>query len=417
MSLPKITIGYLALITTLSFLPFRIISVAGFEVTPSLLISFGLIVFISARRELGIVAVITFFIAIGLLFSIYNSNVRNAASAFISVHGLLFLFLGFELTRRTTGLVSFAKAICPAFVVLTLLLCIDVLLLGKPLRTSGFYAAVAYSSDEAAFINSIFPFYGKFGVLTFASICVSLLMFSLPALIAVKRKNWRYAGYALALVMVYFCFQMYSRQIYLGLLIFVVSLAFLAPGVKRKSLLFISVTIPLVLGILFLDDLMLYAPTKIQTTYDALQVLDFNSLTSGRMGIYAMAFSEIRGALPFIGCGFCDINSSYDFGFSSLHNVFLTAIFKGGFPLLLISIAPFAVSFLILRAQPPSLTRAIYQSAMISLLAQSMSWDLLFLQIVGPIIFCFTGFLMMMQRERPYSENPLISSEARQIAV
>lgn len=393
----KLTSNYkLILLGFIVFFPINIYSISGFEITPSLLLSFLIPLFIRTRQQLNIALVSSSVVIIGLSFSIVDNTIKNLLSSMIVSTSLIYLIFGHIVAKNSYKEIIFSYILLPILLFIVIILSIDYFFLGSEIRGSGSYSSTSYSSNQASFIQSFFPFYGKYGVLTFSSICVMILFLCLP-LINEANKKIKFISIIACSLMAFFIFKTSSIQVLLGMLIFIIIFIVFELKVISGILFFFSAILTFLVTYYYSQELLSaieLLPFKLQKFAQNFLFEDLNSATSGRWNIYTYGINNIEAKIVLIGCGFCDLKQNFDFGFSSLHNSILTSIYKGGIPLLILMFTPFFVAITKLVKSKRSTNRSIYLASLTSILTQSLSWDLLFLQTLSPILYAFCGFII-----------------------
>jgi hypothetical protein len=144
-------------------------------------------------------------------------------------------------------------------------------------------------------------------------------------------------------------------------------------------------------------DIIIY---KIAKSVDELRHGQFDDLTTGRVSLWRAGLAQMSPQVFAKGCGFCSLSEAFGFSFSTLHNVPLTGLFKGGI-LFAVTYIGLALSSLFYLAQAPrSLARDVTLAALVSLSFQSLVNDILFFQIIPQLLFTLAGFLLTRPAER-----------------
>ncbi|UFH48249.1 hypothetical protein [Pseudomonas sp. KNUC1026] len=148
---------------------------------------------------------------------------------------------------------------------------------------------------------------------------------------------------------------------------------------------------------------------KLNRAIKNLETGNIDDLSTGRMAIYREAIKKLDWRTAIAGCGFCNLKSVYGFGFSSLHNIFLTAVFKGGLLYAIFYCGGALFSLILLWRQPASFSRSTCTAAVASLALQGMVNDDLFFQVIPVLLFGFTGFLIGVGNIRKSSKISSVS--------
>lgn len=421
----------------LAAMPVQIYSVPGFEITPSLVLAAAaLLLFDPAERiHYYVLAFLAFCGSLGL-FGIYGPEgpIRNITGAASYSSGAPYIMVGMLLAKRDRDLSGLLKVITPAALVMTAIFCVDLTLTRGNLVKSAAYVSASYVSADTTYVDSFFPFYGKYAVITLATITMTVGAISLGSLRAFD------LPYAKAIVLLssnalmFIAFSMWSRQVMLGTMVFylvLVLLAFRQKATWISLLIFLALFAPLGLAI---DQRAANEPAVEQlaesaatntTTEDSSQTSEgigetataianykleraarnirsgnLEDLSTGRLSIYKDALEKISVRIFMGGCGFCNLKSTLGFGFSSLHNVPLNALFKGGLVYAALYVGTAFFGLLGLWSMEKTFARDVAIAVLASLSVQSLVNDVLYFQVVPVLLFSLTGFLLAARRQQ-----------------
>ena len=401
------------LLLTATF-PVQVYAVPGFEVTPSLILAAFALVLFDPRNKLHL-AVVGFLGLCGFiaLFGMVGSEgrLRNLLGAASYSSGAPYILVGAVFASRAYDLPSMMRITTPAAVTMLAMLLVDVYLTDGNLVQSAAYRSTSYVSAETTFIASVFPFYGKYAVITLATVTMLIGVFSLASVEAYSAKTVKAFVLASSTALIIIAFWMWSRQVMLGVVIFYVVLLLIA---FRSRYAWISALLFAVIlsALISTGKAGVYVPgsntvstqaiasSKIARAGENIAKGDFNDLSTGRLGIYQDAVARLTPSILAKGCGFCNLVDVMSFQFSSLHNVPLTAIYKGGFIYASIYIGAAFFGLYGLWRLKRSFGRDVAIAALASLLAQSAVNDVLYFQVIPALLFSVTGYLLSFQGKK-----------------
>lgn len=406
---------------TCLFLPLYAFAVPGFEVTPSLLLAPFLILFIRTRADMALFVFVLLYLAIGAVFAVFTGELRRIAGAYTALSPLLFIFAGKEFARRSQGdLNYFSQLLLPTFIITAALILPEAILKGLSIRQFGaanisHYAIGNYSIGSFSFVSLSAPFYGKFGVLTFASILFAIIALSISAIFAINNRAFKWALVLSWLALVLVLANLSSLQIYMGIAVAALVYVAFSGGLVLNLFALLFGTILIASAAVFSETTMSILQSKsaflhLHVTY--LLNGQFDLLSSGRLTILSEIFSQLDLNHIFFGCGFCDFRQEFSTALSSAHFSFVTSFGKAGLPLMLVQ-AYFILDALgTLLLMKTSATRNIYIAVIVSVLVQSAVWDLFQLQVLSPIIFGFCGFILGLASRQRHSVSRIFESQS-----
>lgn len=377
--------------------PIRIYAVPGFEITPSLVLA--PVAFLLFRpTEKVHYAVVAFMILCAILAMIGEVGIagrmRNLIGAASYSSGAPYILVGMVFARRTADLGEMWKIIAPVAVAMAIILAIDWFLTGGRLTPSSSYKSVSYTSADSVFVNSFFPFYGKYAVITLATIAMMIGALATASADSFSRKAIGIGVVIASNALIFIAFSMWSRQVMIGTIVFYVFLAALAFR-RRETWIAIAVFLVLLAPWAYSQDRPNTMGTyKIARAARNIETGNISDLSTGRVPIYTSTLQKITPRITLIGCGFCDLIDVMKFKFSSLHNVVLTAIFKGGIFYSALYLGAAFCGAMLLWLIKKSFARDVTIAMIFSLGAQSMVNDVLFFQVVPALLFTLTGFLL-----------------------
>lgn len=392
------------LLLALASIPLKIYAVPGFEITPSLVLAPVALVLFDPRERVDY-AVAAFLLFCALLALVgptgHEGRFRNLLGAASYSSGAPYLLVGLTLGRSRLDLTRLWRALAPAAVVVAGCLAIDLFLTRGNLVQSAAYSSVAYTSNETVFVQSAFPFYGKFAVITLATVIMVLGGLALGS--APSFRN-RYLGVLVLLAsaaLLFMAFSMWSRQVMAGVVIFYLLLALLAYRRRETWValaVFLALLIPWSYAVQQAPDQIVGAEkigqSKVTRGLEDLRSGDNSDLSTGRLPLYRTAIERISPRVLLGGCGFCDLKDVPRFAYSSLHNVVLTAIFKGGAAYAVIYLGTAFYSLILLWFVEKSFARDVSIAVVASVGAQSMVNDVIYFQVIPALLFALTGFLV-----------------------
>ncbi|WP_417582846.1 hypothetical protein [Pelagibacterium sp.] len=385
-------------------LPVQIFAVPGFEVTPALLLAPA--AFLLFRPdEKAHWAVVAFMVLCGFLALIgsvgSDGRLRNLLGAASYSSGAPYLLVGITLARRFGDLASILRWIAPVSVVVATIFAIDLFITNGHLVPSMAYESTSYSSDETTFIQSFFPFYGKYAVITLATISMFIGALGLGSVEAIERKFLAHLVLASSSLLIAISFTMWSRQVMLGAIIFFLALLALAPRQKKAWLAFAIFIVVIGIWTIGPQESGLGA-TKFDRALTNIETGNVDDLSTGRLEIYRQSLERLTPNIVLKGCGFCNLIDVMEFEFSSLHNVLLTAVYKGGaiYAFLYLGSAFFGLALIWIERN--SFARNVTIAAVLSIGAQSIVNDVIYFQVIPALMFVISGytFAQMMNRRR-----------------
>lgn len=390
-------------------LPVQIFAVPGFEITPALLLApVALLLF--DRKDKVHWAVVGFMAACGVLalFGMVGSEgrFRNIIGAASFTSGAPYILLGMLLAKRRFAVGEMWKIVAPIGVAMTVIFVIDIYLNGGSLLKISPYETVAYTSEETTYIDSFFPFYGKYAVITLATIAMVVGCLTLASALSIRGKWLRLATVLLSTGLIFITFSLWTRQVMLGIVIFYAILLCLAFRQKETwiSLFFFLVLLgPWAYSLAYNSSEgkggaatseitpQVFGNYKFNRAVDNIKKGDLDDLSTGRMAIYRDAGERLDARISAFGCGFCNLKDVLSFKFSSLHNVLLTAVFKGGIFYAILYCGGAFLSLILLWFSKKSFGRDVSVATLLSIGAQSMVNDVLFFQVIPALMFALTG--------------------------
>lgn len=411
----------------LASFPIQIYAVPGFEITPSLVLA-PLVFLLFERGEKAHLAVLLFICLCGLLavFGIIGTEgkFRNLIGAASFSSGAPYILIGTVLYKSKLRLDQLWNIILPTTLIISIIFMIDFYISSDNVMKVSDYSSTSYNSEQTTFINSFFPFYGKYAVITLTTICMLIGSLTLGATSSFKNKNLRLLVLAFSSILIFISFTMWTRQVMLGIIIFYGFLVTFA--YKRKetwiALLFFAM---LMAPWLYFFQSQSSSPTPLNSTITTphnqvitpelyggfklnraiknIESGNIDDLSTGRMSIYREAFKKLNARIFFSGCGFCNLKDTLAFQFSSLHNIFLTAIFKGGIFYALFYCGAAFFSLIKLWSFEKTFARDVSLAAVLSIAIQGMVNDTLFFQVIPALLFTLTGYCLSHTKQRSVS--------------
>jgi len=397
---------YLAIsLLVIAAVPIKIFAVPGFEVTPALVLApLGLLLF-KSDDKLNL-AVVLFMWFCGVLAIIgmtgHEGTFRNLLGAASFSSGAPYVCVGVLLAHRLFTLERLSRLLIPSMLLMVCVFLVDIYIVNGDLLKVSSYSSISYVSNESSFIDSFFPFYGKYAVITLATIAMLIGCLSLAATQSFSRKIVSISVLLCSTALIFIAFSLWARQVMIGVVVFYAVLIVLAFN-KRETWMsvafFLALLAPWASG-------MISEPT---TSGDGVSATSFgkykyfraisnihngnlDDLSTGRMAIYREAIDKIDPEIFVAGCGFCDLKDVMGFQFSSLHNVFLTAVYKGGVFYALIYCGAAFASLILLWFFEKCFARDVIIAAVASIALQGAVNDTLYFQVVPAILFAITGF-------------------------
>ncbi|WP_146226097.1 hypothetical protein [Phyllobacterium leguminum] len=400
------------IILLLAAFPIQIYAVPGFEITPSLILA-AAVFLLSKPSEKAIYVVIGFLAICGLLALLgmvgNDGRIKNLIGAASFSSGFPYLLVGLVFASYSIDIAKLWQPVAVAAVLVTVIFMVDLYLTNGNLILSAAYDSVAYSAPETTFINSVFPFYGKYAVITLATIAMMLAGLSIAAASSF-RGNFKIFVLIVSNLLMFISFTTWTRQVMLGVILFYAILIVMA--FRRKET-WVSFGVFLILlgpwaYFLQADSRSLLSweanghvvgaegigTHKFQTSIDYLKDGNFDKLSTGRLPLYRDAFNRITPRILLGGCGFCNIADVLKFPFSSLHNVILTAVFKGGVIYAAIYLCVAFGSLILLWFRKKSFSRDATYAVVASIAVQSLFNDVLYFQVVPALLFTLSGYLI-----------------------
>jgi NADH:ubiquinone oxidoreductase subunit K len=397
---------YLAVsLLVIASVPIQIFAVPGFEVTPALVLApLGLLLFKSDEKfSLAVVFFMGFCGVLALIGMTGHEGLsRNLLGAASFSSGAPYLFVGMVLAHRFFTLERLCQLFIPSMILMVFVFIADICIGNGDLLKVSSYKSISYVSDESSFIDSFFPFYGKYAVITLATIAMLVGCLSLAAAQAFKKKIISIAVLLCSTTLIFIAFSLWTRQVMLGVVVFYIALMVLAFN-KRETWIsiafFLVLLVPWASGVINesiasgdVVNATSFGKYKYFRALGNIQSGNLDDLSTGRMAIYREAIDKIDPEIFVAGCGFCNLKDVMGFQFSSLHNVFITAIYKGGIFYALIYCGAAFVSLILLWFLKRSFARDVVMSTVASIAFQGAVNDTLYFQVVPAILFSITGF-------------------------
>lgn len=390
----------------LAAIPVKIYSVPGFEITPSLVLAPAALLLFNPREKIhyAVLAFMTFCGFLALAGMVGSAGpLRNLIGAASYSSGAPYILAGMTLARRNIALPKMWRIIAPVAIAMTVIFAIDLYRTNGNLFISSAYSSIAYNADETTYIQSFFPFYGKYAVITLATIAMMIGALSVASAPAFRGRMLRLIVLVVSNALVFIAFSLWSRQVMIGAIIFYAVLIALA--FRRKET-WISVAVFLVLFAPWAYSMRGLSPDhgasvvsagafgnyKMHRSLRDIENGNFGDLSTGRLSIYRNAIGRLTPRIALGGCGFCSLKDVMRFRFSSLHNVILTAIFKGGIVFAILDLGAAFAGLLLLWRLPKSFARDTTLATIASLAFQSMVNDVIYFQIIPSILFTTTGY-------------------------
>lgn len=398
-----------ALLTVSSF-PIKIFSVPGFEVTPALVLSPLCLLLFKRSDKVGW-AVIAFMGFCGLLALVGDTGgegrTRNLLGALSFSSGAPYVLVGAVIARSHLGLDRFAKILIPSAALILLILAIDAYRTNWNLVILSSYASESYSSPETSFVDSSFPFYGKFAVITLATISMFVGCVGLASAKAFSNTYQKYSVIIGCTGLIFVSYSLWARQVMIGIILFYIILLIISFKRREAWVSVIAFSLMCLVWTVSVNNNSIHLPGssaisanafgkyKLNRAIANIKNGDVDDLSTGRMAIYRDAISKIDSEVILKGCGFCNIRGVYGFDFSSLHNVALTALFKGGAFYALIYCGSAFSALILLWFFRRSFARDVLIAAIGSIAAQGLVNDTLFFQVVPALLFAITGYCVI----------------------
>ncbi|WP_417583078.1 hypothetical protein [Pelagibacterium sp.] len=384
-------------------LPVQVFAVPGFEVTPSLILApVALILFrLKEPIHLAVVAFMAFCLALAMIGPVGGEGrIRNILGSASYSSGAPYIIVGMELARRGY---SISKVFFPVLIVSFITVAIfsvDLLITGGNIVDSSNYESIAYQAVETTFVQSIFPFYGKYAVITLSTVVAVIAGFSLATFSPEGRKSTQIFTLVISGALLFFAFSMLSRQVMVGVVVFFGTLLVLS--FRRKEA---WITLAVFLGLLvpwaaFVGGSSGQNVTgeigisKIVRGVENAENGNFDDLSTGRLPLYRDAVARLSPSILLGGCGFCNLVDVMDFPFSSLHNVLLTAVYKGGVLYAATYIGAAFLGLILIRSCKASFSRDVLTSVLVSIAVQSLINDVLYFQVVPALMFVLAGYVV-----------------------
>jgi hypothetical protein len=397
---------YLAIsLLIIASVPVQIFAVPGFEVTPALVLApLGFLLFKSDDRlSLAVVLFMGFCGVLALIGMTGSEGVfRNLLGAASFSSGAPYFFVGMLLSRRQFTLERLCQLLVPSAILMTCVFVADIYVVNGDLLKVSSYSSTSYVSNETSFVDSFFPFYGKYAVITLATIAMLVGCLSLAATQSFGRKIFSIAVLLCSTTLIFISFSLWTRQVMLGIVVFYIALIVLAFN-KRETWIsiafFLALLVPWASGMISESrtpsegvNASSFGIYKMFRAFGNIQSGNLDDLSTGRMAIYREALDKIDPEIFVAGCGFCNLKDVMGFQFSSLHNVFMTAVYKGGIFYALIYCGTAFVSLVLLWFSKRSFARDVVMAAVASIALQGAVNDTLYFQVVPAILFAITGF-------------------------
>jgi hypothetical protein len=417
----------------LAAIPLQIHAVPGFEITPSLVLApVSFLLFQRGERMHFFVVLFLLFCMLLALVGVVRTGggIRNLIGAASYSSGAPYLLVGMVFARRNVSLSAVWLAIAPVGIVMTLVFIIDLYLTNGNLLQSTSYESVAYTATETTIIKSFFPFYGKYGVITLSTITMVVGALLTASAYSFNTAALKVSVLVLSGLLVFLSFSMWSRQVMVGVLVFYMCLIVLAFR-SKETWIAVGAFLVLLLPWFFAmqnpswsgmnipsaqvgnpSSLPKMRPDVVEqdgarvVTADAIgrnkiarglediASANFDDLTTGRLALYTAAIGRISKQIILVGCGFCSLTDVMRFPFSSLHNVILTAVFKGGIIYAALYLgAAFCGCVLLFRLEK-SFARDVSIAVVWSVAVQSMVNDVLYFQVIPALLFVLAGYVL-----------------------
>jgi len=397
---------YLAIsLLVIAAVPVQIFAVPGFEITPALVLApLGLLLFkLDDKLSLAVVLFMGFCGVLALIGMTGHEGIfRNLLGAASFSSGAPYFFVGMLLAHRLFTLERLCQLLIPSTILMTCVFLADIYIGNGDLLKVSSYKSISYVSNKSSFIDSFFPFYGKYAVITLATIAMLVGCLSLAATQAFKKKIVSIAILLCSTTLIFIAFSLWTRQVMLGIVVFYIVLIVLAFN-KRETwisiVFFLALLVPWASGIInesiASDDgvnATSFGKYKYFRALGNIQSGNLDDLSTGRMAIYREAIDKIDPKIFVAGCGFCNLKDVMGFQFSSLHNVFMTAVYKGGIFYALIYCGTAFASLILLWFFKRSFARDVIMATIASIALQGAVNDTLYFQVVPAILFAITGF-------------------------
>lgn len=385
----------------LAAIPVIVFSVPGFEVTLSLLLApAALILFQPTERiHWAVVAVMAFCGALALVgMTGKDGLMRNLLGAASYSSGLPFVLVGMAIAQRSTSITQMWRVVAPVALAMTAIFVIDLVLTGGKLVPSAAFNSTAYQSIDTTYIDSFFPFYGKFAVITLATITMAVGGLAVASA-ETFRKELKVTILVASSVLLFIAFSMWSRQVMIGVVVFYVVLSLLSCR-KRETWIVLSIFVLLLAIWSITPQNRKMGNTKFERSVKNIETGNIDALSTGRVPLYRDAISRLSPEILLKGCGFCNLIDVLDFPFSSMHNVVLTAIYKGGALYALIYLGTAFLGIVLLWLEKKSFGRDASIAVLVSIGAQAMVNDVIYFQVLPALLFATTGYLLEAHRNR-----------------
>jgi hypothetical protein len=397
----------------LAAMPVQIYAVPGFEITPSLVLAAAALLLFDPTEKLHYV-VVAFLGFCGLLAlaGMYGPEgpMRNILGSASYSSGAPYILVGMLFARRDYSLSKMYQVISPVVLAMSLILLIDLYLTNGAIVDNGSYGTTAYAAQETVFVDSFFPFYGTYAVITLATITMLIGAIALGSLDSFASPILKTIVLACSSFLLFVAFTMWTRQVVLGVIVFylvLIPMTFRRKEVWASAAIFLILFSPLVF---FTPSQESEDPTGIATyridrAVENIEAGDVNKLSTGRMAIYQDALVRVSPRIILAGCGFCNLKSVMDFDFSSLHNVPMNAIYKGGIIYAVLYVGTAFWGLLVLWSMKNTLARNVTIATLVSLAVQSTVNDVLFFQVVPAIMFSITGYLLALNKKEAWRHS------------
>ncbi|UFH48248.1 hypothetical protein [Pseudomonas sp. KNUC1026] len=183
-SASDIKIKFAIAILALASMPIKIYSLPGFEITPGLILSPFVFLLFDWKKSLhrSVVAFIAFcFLLAAFGMSGPDGILRNFLGAASYASAVPYALLGFYISSRIKTISHFWRFVVPISITMLLIFSFDIWRTAGNLMVLSSYSSASYSSAETTFIDSAFPFYGKYAVITLSTVAMALGAFALSA--------------------------------------------------------------------------------------------------------------------------------------------------------------------------------------------------------------------------------------------
>lgn len=397
---------YLAVsLLVIASVPLQIFAVPGFEVTPALVLApLGLLLFKSDDKlSLSVILFMAFSGVLALIGTTGHDGIsRNLLGAASFTSGAPYFLVGMLLANRLFALERLCQLFIPSAILMVCVFLTDIYIFNGDLLKVSSYSSISYVSNESSFIDSFFPFYGKYAVITLATIAMLVGCLSLAATQSFGKKVVSIAVLLCSTTLIFISFSLWTRQVMLGIVIFYIALIALAFN-RRETWIsiafFLALLVPWASGMINESrapgegvNASSFGIYKMFRAVGNIQSGNLDDLSTGRMAIYREAIDKINPEIFVAGCGFCNLKDVMGFQFSSLHNVFMTAVYKGGIFYALVYCGTAFVSLILLWFFKKSFARDVVMAAVASIALQGAVNDTLYFQVVPAILFAIAGF-------------------------